>query len=99
MDNLTKGKVFTRTQYGDGGVVLDFGFNNKEDAVYVLTHKEEMKSHGVVKPWALCKITLKEGVFIHENEGSFFQEDGGRKYFTIGVGREWIGGDVFDDYC
>ena len=83
MDNLTKGKVFTRTKYGDGGVVLDFGYNEKEDAICVLTYKEEMQKLPFRKPWALCKITLKEGVFIHENEGSFFQEDGGRKCFTI----------------
>lgn len=99
MDNLTQGKVFTRTQYGDGGVVLDFGYNEKEDAICVLTYKEEMQKLPFGKPWALCKITLKEGVFIHENEGSFFQEDGGLKYFTIGIGHEWTGGDVFDDYC
>ena len=30
---------------------------------------------------------------------TFFKEDGGRKNFTIAMGREWTGGDVFDDYC
>ena len=98
IDNLIKGKIFTRTQYGDGGVVLDHGYNETEDSIYVLTYKEEMKDNGFVKPWALCKITLQDGYYIHENHGSFFHEDGGQKYFTLAMGREWTGGDVFDDY-
>jgi hypothetical protein len=99
LDNLIKGKVFTRTQYGDGGVVLDCGYNEADDAIYVLTYKEEMKNRGFGKPWALCKITLQDGFYIHENQGSFFHEDGGKKYFTLAMGQEWTGGDVFDDYC
>lgn len=94
MDNLIKGKVFTRTKYGDGGEVLDAGYNPAEDAVYVLTYKKDS-----IKPWALCKISLKDGYFVHENQHSFFDEDGGQKYFTLAMGREWTGGDVFDDFC
>ena len=94
LSNLVKGKVFTRTEYGDGGEVLDAGYNSEEDAVYVLTYKEDS-----MKPWALCKITLQDGYFVHENQHSFFGEDGGKKYFTLAMGREWTGGDVFDDFC
>ena len=94
MDNLVKGKLFTRTQYGDGGVVLDCGYNPSDNAIFVLTYKQEM-----VKPWALCKITLQDGHFIHENLGGFFEEEGGQKYFTLAMGREWTGGDVRDDFC
>lgn len=99
LDNLIKGKVFTHTQYGEGGVVLDRGYNENDDAIYVLTYKEEMKDKGFGKPWALCKITFQEGYYVHENQGSFFEEDGGQKYFTLAMGQEWTGGDVFDDYC
>lgn len=99
IDNLIKGKVFTRTQYGEGGTVLDCGYNESDKAVYVLTYNEVMKERGFGKPWALCKITLENGSYIHENEGSFFEEDGGLKYFTIAMGKEWTGGDVLDDYC
>jgi hypothetical protein len=31
--------------------------------------------------------------------GSFFDENGAKKYFTLAQGKEWTGGDVFDDYC
>lgn len=90
--NLVKGKTFTRTQYGDGGKVLEAGINTEANAVYVLT--EDGSS---IKPWALCEITLQDGFFVHKNKGSFFHEDGGQKYFTLAMGREWDGGEVFDD--
>lgn len=92
--NLAIGKTFTRTQYGDGGKVRDYGYNDKEEAIFVLT-----EGGNTMKPWCLTKITTDGDVFIHSNEGSFFNEDGGQKYFTIAMGREWTGGDVFDDYC
>ncbi len=100
LDNLVKGKVFTRTQYGDGGVVLDCGINEAENALYVLTqYGNNEDDQRTVKPWALCKITLQNGFFVHENRGSFFQEDGGIKRFTLAMGREWDGGEVYDDSC
>ena len=49
--------------------------------------------------FVLTTITYENGHFIHENQGSFFEEIGAEKYFTLALGREWSGGDVFDDYC
>lgn len=99
LNNLVKDKVFTRTQYGDGGVVLDYGINEKENALFVLTQNgDDEKDRKTIKPWALCRITLQDGYFIHDNQGSFFHEDGGQKYFTLAMGREWTGGEVFDDF-
>lgn len=98
LDNLVKGKVFTRNDFGEGGVVLDCGINKTDNALYVLTQNGDDKDdQRTLKPWALCKITLLDGYFVHKNEGSFFQEDGGQKYFTLAMGREWTGGEVFDD--
>lgn len=94
LSNIELDKTFSRTQYGDGGKVIDFGYNQQESAIYVLT-----QGASEVKPWALCKITMEDGYFVHKNCGSFFKEDGGRKNFTIAMGREWTGGDVFDDFC
>ena len=99
LDNLVKGHVFTRTQYVDGGVVLDSGINKADNALYVLTQNGDDESNRrTIKPWALCKITLQNGYYVHENEGSFFHEDGGQKYFTLAMGQKWTGGDVYDDY-
>lgn len=94
LNNLEKGKLFTRTKYGNGGKVYDADYNPDDDALYVLT-----ENAGSLKPWALCKITIQDDCFIHENQGSFFEEVGGQKYFTLAMGREWTGGDVFDDFC
>ena len=99
LSKLVRGKVFARTKYGEGGTVLECGYNENDDALYVLTYRQEVEGIGFGKPWALCKITLQDGSFVHENQGSFFREDGGQKYFTLAMGREWTGGDVFDDFC
>ena len=48
--------------------------------------------------YVLCTITYQDGHFIHENQHSFFEEIGAEKYFTLALGREWTGGDVFDDF-
>ena len=97
MNNLVKGQVFTRTQYEDGGIVLDYGINEVDNAIYVLSYKAKMLGVPFGKPWALCKIFLMDGFYVHENQGSFFHEDGGQKSFTLAMGREWAGGEVFDD--
>lgn len=92
LSNLVKGKVFSRNQYKDGGVVLEAGYNPEKDAVYVLTYNEDD-----IKPWALCEITFQNGFFIHKSCGSFFQEDGGQKFYTLAMGQEWTRGEVFDE--
>ena len=93
LNNLQPGNVFCRTQYGTSSI-LESGYNQQEDAIYVLT-----KGGNSMKPWALSKITLQDGFFVHSNEGSFFKEDGGQKFFTLAMGREWDGGEVFDELC
>ncbi|MBQ9469393.1 MAG: HNH endonuclease, partial [Bacteroidales bacterium] len=95
LSNIKVGEPFSCNQYGGGGRVLDFGYNQQDDAIYVLSDL----GPGATKQWALCKITVEDGYFVHENRGSFFEEDGGRKYFTLAMGEEWAGGDVFDDFC
>ena len=94
LENLKPGLVFSKTQYGDGGKILQAGYNPSNDSICVLTHTQSS-----TKPWALCKITLQDNAFVHENCRSFFDEDGGWKYYTIAMGQEWRKGKVFDDYC
>ena len=52
-----------------------------------------------VTDFALAVITFQDGAFVHENIRSFFTEEGAEKYCTEALGREWTGGDVFEDYC
>ena len=98
MDNLEEGKVFCRTQYGNGGAVLKCGYNPADEAVYVLTYNKETEDQGFGKPWALCRITLHENDYVHENLGSFFDPLGGEKYFTKAMGEKWTGETPMDDY-
>lgn len=93
--NLEEGKLFTKTKYGEY-VVLKFDYNLDKSALYVLTR---FKGDNVVKPWALSKIFVKDGYYVHENRHSFFEEIGGLKRFTIEIGQEWTGSDCVDDYC
>lgn len=93
MSNLKKGEVFcTNEKYSS--IVDDSAFTKDNDALVVKT-----KTIEGAKDWALAKITFKDGLFVHESIRSFFKEDGATKYFTIAQGKEWTGGDVFDDYC
>lgn len=68
--------------------------HTKENTIIVLSYNPNS-----IKPYALCKIHYFEGKFIHESLGTFFEEVGGRKYFTLEQGLEWTGEDPFDDYC
>ena len=70
--------------------------HTKENTIIILSCNPNPNS---IKPYALSKIHYFEGKFIHESLGTFFEEDGGRKYFTLEQGLEWTGEDPFDDYC
>ena len=44
-------------------------------------------------------MSLKTTSFVHVNRGSFFEEQGAYKYWTLAQGLKWSGGDTFDDFC
>jgi len=90
--NLCKGNDFCKNGIYSSKV-LEFAKINDELVVLTYSGKE------AVKPWGLCRIEYKDGFFYHYNEGSFFKEDGGYKYFTLAQNKEWTGGEVFDDFC
>ena len=93
--NLEEGKVFLRNEYSESQTILKAGYNEKEQALYVLTFDKE---NPVGKHWALCRIFVFEDVFVHESIRTYFEENGGLKYFTIHMGGEWTGEDPIDDY-
>lgn len=90
---LKKGEVFCRNQYSESPV-FDAAMSEDESRLSVIT---EMKD--VPKNYALAEITFSDGFFVHKSLGTFFTEEGAVKYFTLSLGREWTGGDVFDDFC
>ncbi|MBQ7159069.1 MAG: HNH endonuclease [Treponema sp.] len=52
-----------------------------------------------MKPWSVSTITYENEMFIHSLYKTCFHKDSADKYFTILQGKEWTGGDVFDDFC
>ena len=49
--------------------------------------------------FALSEITFEDGQYVHTSVRTFFSEEGAEKYYTISLGKEWAGGDVFEDFC
>lgn len=90
--NLHSGVIFTRNNWHET-ILLDCAI--VDDSILVLSKSTQ---ENPIKPWCLCRIT-KEGQFVHENLGSFFEEKGARKQYTLKQGLEWTGGDSIDDYC
>lgn len=90
---MIEGDVFCRNRYGES-ILVEVGYVPEGDALIVLTHQP-----GSLKEWYLSGIYIDNGHYVHEAIGSFFDEDGGRKEFTIRTGGEWIGGETIDDYC
>ena len=93
--NLSVGALMTQNIYG-GTTIVDFAISDDELYIWVLGKRTEQNP---IKPWTLLGITFKDEKFVHENHHSFFEEKGGQKYFTLALGKEWLGGDCFDDYC
>ena len=74
--------------------VLDTALSEDQSKLWVLTD-----SKTGLKRWALTEIYIKEGFIVHCAVGTFFEKVGAEKQFTLIQGKEWTGGDTFDDYC
>lgn len=77
-------------------IVFKADISDDGKTLAVITTSEHVKGGS---GYVLCTITYQNGHFIHENQYSYFGEIGAEKYFTLALGREWTGGDVFDDFC
>lgn len=93
LDNLTEGCISSRNQHGKW-TLIKASKHETEDAIIILSHNPEG-----IKHYAISKVFVEDGIYYHESLGTFFQEDGGKKYFEIYCGREWTGGECFDDYA
>ena len=91
---LKPGEVFARNSYGES-IVAEAELSVDKTFIVVRT---ENKSNGV-KGDAVAKVFIKDGRYVHESLGTFFFEDGAQKEYTLALGREWSGGDTFDDFC
>lgn len=92
--NLKKDAIFCKNNIYRS-LVIDSVIIDEEKLLLVMTRSDGES----VKPWALAKVVFENGVFKHISMGSYFDEKGAKKYFTLTQGKEWTGGDVIDDYC
>ena len=92
---LTPGSVFCHNEYTNS-LVIDSALVDSSSALFVMCKSSDDEA---LKPWSLAKITYRDGKYYHESIQTYFYEDGAKKYFTLAQGKEWDGGEVFDDNC
>lgn len=90
--NLKPGVVFSRNAYSTH-TVSKAAVSDNSSMLYVMSQSDGMK------PWAFAKVTFEDGLYVHENCGSYFTKGGAEKQFCLARGLEWAGGDSIDDYC
>ncbi|MBR4854060.1 MAG: HNH endonuclease [Alistipes sp.] len=98
-NRLVIGTDYSSTLYYGNGtpniqIIADKAYIEDKKSIIVFSITEAS-----IKPYALSKIYVEDGKFIHESMGTFFEEQGVRKQFTLAQGQEWTGGDSIDDYC
>lgn len=89
---LSPGVIFSRNQFGTSPV-LEAAMSEDKSHLSVITKISAATNYG------LAEVFLDAGSFVHKSIRTFFTEKGAKKYFTLSLGREWTGGDVFEDYC
>ena len=94
LKNLQTGKIFCANKYCKNEITK---FGISKDMSFLVVQSVHIESG--VKPWYVCRIVYENDLYVHEAIGSYFQEDGADKYYTLALGEEWRGGDVFDDFC
>lgn len=88
---LTEGAIFSKNRYGQS-IVEESEINTSSKELFVLTQSDG------AKPYALAKVYVDNGLFIHETIRAFFTLKGGQKQFNLSLGQEWNGEDSIDDY-
>lgn len=92
LDRLQKGVIYCRNQYSESPV-YDAALSEDGEHIAVVTEISGATNY------ALSEVSFIDGVFIHKSIRTFFTEEGAVKYFILSLGREWTGGNVFEDYC
>jgi hypothetical protein len=93
--NLEVGNVFSRNQY-TSSIIERFSISKDEKTLWIMCKSGD---ENPIKPYSLAEITYQNDVFVHSSLGTFFEEAGAEKQFTLAQGLEWTGGDTIDDYC
>lgn len=92
--NLNNNEVFCLNEYNKS-IIHNYALSKTSDKLLVVCKFSDFS----VKQWSLIEVSYKNGLFYHKSLGTFFDEEGAQKYFTLGLGKEWTGEEVFDDFC
>ena len=92
LTNLVKEKTFCQNSLYHSEVI-------KAELSIDKGHIAVLTTASGVTHFALTEIRYEDGFFIHESIRTFFSEEGAEKYYTLSLGKEWTGGDVFEDFC
>jgi hypothetical protein len=93
LENLKKAEVFSRNMYSILEII-DYAISRDENTLWVISKARE---EDAIKQWYLARITFEDGLYVHTNLGSFFEQIGAEKRFTLAQGLEWTGPDSIDD--
>jgi hypothetical protein len=90
--NLHPDAVFSRDRYKESTVVL------AEQGDALLSVLVRSGEDNAIKPWAVTKVTIEYGKFVHEGIGMFFELNGAKKahYQLLDIP---FSGESIDDYC
>lgn len=97
LNNLVKGKPFSRSQYKGGDAVYKCEYNTSNESLYVVTLNQSILDFGHGKPWQLWKITLEDNCFIHKQIDRYSAPKGADRDIITDKGERWTGGEVWDD--
>ena len=91
--NLAVGKLFSfnKNVYN---IIENFDISEDQETIWILGKNN---ISGAPKPYVLAKVCYNDGVFEHYNLDSFFKQDGGLQGFIRAQGKEWTGGETFDE--
>lgn len=91
--NLEIGKEFCLNKLWKS-TVFEFAISNDNKTIWVVC------DNGTNSPkrWGLTGITIERGYYVHTTIGTFFEQNGVMKAFTLSQGKEWEGEDSIDDY-
>jgi hypothetical protein len=89
---LTEGTVFAQDAYGQSVTVAA---QKGENFLSVVCHLP----NNPVKGWAVAKVTVEDGKFVHESLGSYFTFEGAMKKHCTLLNIPCEYGQTIDDFC
>lgn len=89
--NLQLGAVFARDRFRESTIIMA---EQGDELLSIITESKEENS---IKPWAVAKVTIENGKFIHESIGSFFELNGAKKAYFKLLNIQFDGKSI-DDY-